>query len=173
MVPVPHLCIIGENNFRLVSTLNHRPISTYQLQLLRLRRRASTRPEYSAISPPLYLSTAMQRLLLGNLRFEDAYLKCSNVFITTNSMTTFTSLASKILPERSSPVVVSENGTHLTGTELQSRLDSIGCKSVFPAPRHPYSSGLEENFVKALKTAISDEAPITAEDLHNFTIITE
>ena len=58
-----------------------------------------------------------------------------------------------------------DNGTHFTGEILQSWLPTIGCRSVFTAPRHPASNGLAERFVRTLKTTISTADPSSKDEL--------
>lgn len=62
-------------------------------------------------------------------------------------------------------MIVSDNGSHFTGEVLQSWLRSVGCESIFTAPRHPCSNGLAENFVKSLKAAIAANSPTTEDEL--------
>ena len=62
-------------------------------------------------------------------------------------------------------MVVSDNGSHFTGDVLQTWLRSVGCESIFTAPRHPCSNGLAENFVKSLKAAIAANSPTTEDEL--------
>ena len=123
--------------------------------------------------------TPMQRLhcdycgpFLGQhyaLIVEDAYSRYPDVFITTSPTANFTKFAfRKFFSKEGVPqVIVSDNGTHFTGEVLQSWLESIGCRSVFTAPRHPCSNGLAERFVRTLKTAISANSPTTLEELHH------
>ena len=97
----------------------------------------------------------------------DAYSRFPEVFITTSATASFSKRALRRLFAREGvpQVVVSDNGSHFTGEELQSWLRSVGCESIFTAPRHPCSNGLAENFVKSLKTAISTNAPTTEDEL--------
>lgn len=98
---------------------------------------------------------------------EDAYSKFPEVFLTPSATATFTKRALRryFAREGIPQALVTDNGTHFTGEEVQSWLRSIGCRSVFTAPRHPQSNGLAERFVRTLKTAIAAAEPMTKDDL--------
>ena len=122
--------------------------------------------------------TPMQRLhmdycgpFLGRfyaLVLVDAFSRFPEVFITTSATATFTKRALRRFFAREGvpQVVVSDNGRHFTGDELQSWLRSLSCESIFTAPRHPCSNGLAENFVKSLKAAIFANSPTTEDELN-------
>ena len=95
------------------------------------------------------------------LVIEDSFSKYPEVFLTTSATAAFTKWALRRFFAREGVpnVMVSDNGTHFAAESLQSWLKSIGCHSVFTAPRHPRSNGLAENFVKTLKTAIAAQDP--------------
>ena len=98
---------------------------------------------------------------------EDAYSKFPEVFLTPKADADFTKRAlRKYFSREGVPqALVTDNGTHFTGECLQTWLASIGCRSVFTAPRHPRSNGLGERFVRTLKTAIVAAEPTSHEDL--------
>lgn len=98
---------------------------------------------------------------------EDSYSKFPDVFITPKATADFTKRALRryFAREGIPQALVTDNGTHFTGEEVQSWLRSIGCRSVFTAPRHPASNGIAERFVRTLKTAISTAAPATKDEL--------
>ena len=127
--------------------------------------------------PWTFAFTPMQRLhidfcgpFLGRfyaLVAVDAFSKYPEVFVTTSASATFTKRALRRLFAREGvpQVIVSDNGSHFTGEVLQSWLRSVGCESIFTAPRHPCSNGLAENFVKSLKAAIAANSPTTEDEL--------
>ena len=95
------------------------------------------------------------------LIIEDSYSKYPEVFLTTSASASFSKWALRRFFAREGVpnVIVSDNGTHFAAESLQTWLRTIGCHSVFTAPRHPRSNGLAENFVKLLKTAIAAQNP--------------
>ena len=101
------------------------------------------------------------------LIIEDAFSKYPEVFLTTSANADFTQWALRRFFAREGVpnVIVTDNGTHFAADKLQQWLKSIGCQSVFTAPRHPRSNGLAENFVKTLKTAIAAQDPKNLNDL--------
>lgn len=101
------------------------------------------------------------------LVIEDAFSKFAEVFLTTNASAAFTKRALQNLFAREgiAQVLVTDNGTHFTQRELQEWLHSIGCNTVYTAPRHPQSNGQAENFVRTLKTAIRAGSPTNLEQL--------
>ncbi len=80
----------------------------------------------------------------------DSFSKWPDVFRTTKADGAFTKLAMRrtFIREGVPLTVVTDNGTHITSSEVQDWLKSIACRQVFTAPRHPESNGLAENFVK-------------------------
>lgn len=101
------------------------------------------------------------------LVIEDSYSKYPDVFLTKNPTADFSKWALRRFFAREGipQVLVSDNGTHFTGAALQDWLKSIGCQSVFTAPRNPRSNGLAENLVRSLKTAIKANEPQSLDEL--------
>ena len=101
------------------------------------------------------------------LVIEDSFSKFPEVFVTPKATAEFTKRALRRYFSREGipQALVTDNGTHFTGEEVQSWLRTIGCRSVFTAPRHPASNGIAERFVRTLKTAVSTAAPTTKDEL--------
>ena len=98
----------------------------------------------------------------------DAYSKYPEAFITTSATAEFTreALQKMFAREGIAQVIVTDNGRHFTDSALQAWLKSIGCYSIFTAPRHPCSNGQAENFVGTLKTAIRTCKPTNLKELN-------
>ena len=98
---------------------------------------------------------------------EDSFSKFPEAFITTNATAEFTREALQRLFSREgiAQVIVTDNGRHFTEATLQAWLKSVGCYSIFTAPRHPCSNGQAENFVRTLKTAIRACGPTNLKEL--------
>ncbi|VDP89163.1 unnamed protein product [Echinostoma caproni] len=62
-------------------------------------------------------------------------------------------------------VLMTKNGSQLCAAELKTWLDSIGCRHLRTAPRHPCSNGAAENLVKTVESAISSANPRTIVEL--------
>ena len=65
-------------------------------------------------------------------------------------------------------VLVTDNELQLCPIEMKSWLDSIGCRQLQTAPRHPCSNGAAENLVKTLKSAIHSANPRSFQELDQF-----
>ena len=152
-------------------------ISTYLRDCRSCQIHKPTRTHHPQWKPWPIPFSAMQRLHADYcgpfmdrfyaLVIEDAYSKYPEVFFTTAATADFSKRALRRFFSREGipQALVTDNGTHFTGEELQSWLRTIGCRSVFTAPRHPASNGLAERFVRTLKTAISTTAPRTRDEL--------
>ena len=86
----------------------------------------------------------------------DSYSKWPEVFFTEHPTANFTMLAlRKLFSREGVPIaVVSDNGSPFSANSVTQWLNSLGCRHLFTAPRHPQSNGLAENFVGTLKRAI-------------------
>ena len=96
------------------------------METLNLRLHADAAPTYIDFCGPF----------LGRfyaLVAVDAFSKFPQVFVTTSAPGTFTKRALRRLFAREGvpQVVVSDNGSHFTGDELQTWLRSVGCESIF------------------------------------------
>ena len=83
------------------------------------------------------------------LVIQDAFSRFPEVFLTTSASSQFTKEALQKFFSREgiAQVLVTDNGSHFAAKDLQQWLKSIGCHSLFIAPRHPQSNGQAENFV--------------------------
>jgi transposase InsO family protein len=100
----------------------------------------------------------------------DSYSKWPEVFFTEHMTANFTMQAlRKAFSREGVPIaVVSDNGSHFSASCVTQWLESLGCRHLFTAPRHPKSNGLAENFVRTLKRAIYSCAPNTFLELDRF-----
>lgn len=91
----------------------------------------------------------------------DSFSKWPEVFFTSSPSAAFTIHAlRKVFSREGIPtVLVTDNGSHFSAKVVTDWLNSIGCKHLFTAPRHPCSNGQAENFVRTLKSAIMSLNP--------------
>lgn len=66
-------------------------------------------------------------------------------------------------------VLITDNGTPFCVVQVKQWLDSIRCRHLRTAPRHPCLNGIAENFVRTLKSAIKSAHPQNADELESFT----
>lgn len=107
---------------------------------------------------------------LGNvyaLVVIDSFSKWPEVFFTSSPTAEFTihALRKSFSREGVPLVLVTDNGSHFAAKAVTDWLQSIGCKHLFTAPRHPCSNGQAENFVKTLKSAIQSLKPSNFKEL--------
>jgi len=97
----------------------------------------------------------------------DSYSRYPEVFLTTSASAHFSKIAlRKFFSREGIPrVVVSDNGTHFTGSELHDWLKSLQIAHVFSPPRHPQSNGLAENFIRSLKSSLFCSNPTNFQEL--------
>ncbi|VDP73505.1 unnamed protein product [Echinostoma caproni] len=62
-------------------------------------------------------------------------------------------------------VLVTDNGSQFCAVELKTWLDSIGCRYLCKAPRHPCSNEAAEILLKTVKSVISSSNPRTIVEL--------
>ncbi|MBM6549361.1 RNase H-like domain-containing protein, partial [Streptococcus dysgalactiae] len=100
----------------------------------------------------------------------DSYSKWPEVMFTDRPSAEFTIRAlRKVFSREGVPIaVVSDNGSHFSASCVTQWLQSLGCRHLFTAPRHPQSNGLAENFVGTLKRAILSCNPVTFDQLDRF-----
>ena len=100
----------------------------------------------------------------------DSYSKWPEVFLTNTPTATFTMQALRKLFSREGipQVLVTDNGSQFVATDMKTWLDSIGCRHLRTAPRHPCSNGAAENLVRTVKSAISSADPKTLQELDTF-----
>ena len=97
----------------------------------------------------------------------DSFSKWPEVFFTTTPTTSFViQVLRKCFSREGIPqVLVTDNGSQFCATEMKAWLDSIGCRHLRTAPRHPCSNGAAENLVKTVKSAIASANPKTFPEL--------
>ncbi|VDP93708.1 unnamed protein product [Echinostoma caproni] len=97
----------------------------------------------------------------------DSYSKWPEVFFTTTPTTSFViQVLRKCFSREGIPqVLVTDNGSQFCATEMKLWMDSIGCRHLRTAPRHPCSNGAAENLVKTVKSAIASANPKTLPEL--------
>ncbi|CAH8568515.1 unnamed protein product [Dicrocoelium dendriticum] len=97
----------------------------------------------------------------------DSYSKWPEVFLTDKPNSAFTVRAlRKVFSREGVPLaVVSDNGSHFSASEVTNWLQSLGCRHLFTAPRHPCSNGLAENFFATLKRSITSYVPTSFDEL--------
>ncbi|MDY6929942.1 MAG: RNase H-like domain-containing protein [Pseudomonadota bacterium] len=100
----------------------------------------------------------------------DSYSKWPEVFLTDSPTTAFTmQVLRKLFSREGIPqVLITDNGSQFCAIEMKKWLDSIGCRHLRTAPRHPCSNGAAENLVKTIKSAIASAKPRTAYELDTF-----
>ena len=87
----------------------------------------------------------------------DSYSRWPEVILTDSPNAKFTHRAlRKIFSREGIPdVLVTDNRTHFTEKNFNNWLTHMDCRHLYTAPRHPQSTGLAENFVRTLRSAIA------------------
>ena len=100
----------------------------------------------------------------------DSYSKWPEVFLTSMPTTSFVIQAlRKCFSREGIPqVLVTDNGSQFCSGEMKTWLDSIGCRHLRTAPRHPCSNGAAENLVKTVKNALASANPKSLPELEAF-----
>ena len=100
----------------------------------------------------------------------DSYSKWPEVFMTSMPTASFVIQAlRKCFSREGIPqVLVTDNGSQFCAAEMKTWLDSIGCRHLRTAPRHPCSNGAAENLVKTVKSALASANPKSFAELEAF-----